>query len=693
MIILLNYKTNISRNTVSYTTLFPFSDNNTKQQKTNSMTLLVTPNPSQYGYGFLVSGSCPSEVSRVLPGSAAEAAGLQPGDVIVKIDTQNVARSASGSINKIIEEANETLVMEVRRAEQLAAQGSSSSRPVSAASSRSRLAPCSSISTLNSWSAPFDDNNNKYSHHYSHPAEPVYNCRRPKRASSKVSLNSEGSGRSSTSHHSYQSIRSLARGAKDVNSLKRVASQGLEPISEELSPSPRRPLCDNKLNESEFVYQWKQSRKSCDGESDHGLQYVEQDCWDIVAHLDRAVIPACGKKTTINQSMIPNASVSTNAADDTELPTYEQHTMSTFRDDSCSQWENFQTTTCTTSLQASPCGTTTFMSCTTEAQHMVSLDSAYNTTSNTSSSNPLHASSVFVDPSLVEVADRLLACEEEFATKMHFGAERFSRPLRHCVLLPQDHKTLFQNVEKLVAISEFHVKKLNELKYEGGAGVSSAYLSQLALMCDAYTAYCQGLARALSLLDDLSHNKEFMRFVQEPDVPEEELNITEFLEKPLLHLEELVYHLNQLVEEMPGGDSDFANMRHVLSALKGCYSNLQAEYTLLRGSYDDDLDSEEEEEEDDVDDDVILGGSECHFRSGASSAASSSGPMFSIDSEVADLQQRLSFPADMAPFQVVGPNRHLIYQGELLFVDSWKWVRVSVLFMTYKYSIIFYTLY
>ena len=112
------------------------------------------------------------------------------------------------------------------------------------------------------------------------------------------------------------------------------------------------------------------------------------------------------------------------------------------------------------------------------------------------------------------------------------------------------------------------MKKLNELKYEGGSGVSAAYLPQLALMCDAYTTYCQGLARSLSLLEDQSRHLGFMQFVQEPEVPEEELNITEFVEKPLLHLEELVYHINQLVAEMPRGDVDFANMRHVLSGKK-----------------------------------------------------------------------------------------------------------------------------
>lgn len=628
----------------------------------SSMTLLVTPNPAQHGYGFAVSGSSPSEVSHVIPGSAAYVAGLQPGDIILKIDTQNVAKSSGSSINRIIEEANETLVMEVKR------NCDPTVESIPRAPPRSRLVPCSSMSTLNSW-VPHDDNNNH---------EAGY-ALKGKRSASRSSLNSVQSSRSrSSSHHTYQSISRSKDG-----SLKRMASQGslksnkrLEPISEELSPSPCQPTCQQNLsNDSDFTYQWKQSRKSCDGESDHGLQYLEKDCWDIVAQLDRAAIP---KKP--NVSMMPNASLSTNANDDSEFQAYDI-TRTTARDDTFAQWENFQVSTATAT---SPCGTTIY-SCTAESRHLISIESGYSIA--LENTQATHYSSIFADPILGDIAEQLLTCEDEFARKMHFGTERFSRPLRHCITTPTEQKILFQNVEKLVAISEFHVKKLNEMKYEEEYGVSAAYMPQLALMCDAYTIYCQGLARSLSLLDDLSENIEFMRFVQEPPVPEDELNITEFLEKPLLHLEELVYLLSQLVNEMSDKDHDYAKMRHVLSALKGCYTNLHAEFTLLRD------DGDSEDEYGDVDNDVSVNEADRIFESevAASSTASSArsaSTVFSIDSELAALQNKLFFPSDIEPFQIVGPNRHVIYQGELLFVHTWNWYKVCIIPM---FTIIFIT--
>jgi len=39
--------------------------------------------------------------------------------------------------------------------------------------------------------------------------------------------------------------------------------------------------------------------------------------------------------------------------------------------------------------------------------------------------------------------------EEEFVTQMQCGIQRFSRPLRHCLVSSRQHATLFQNVEKV----------------------------------------------------------------------------------------------------------------------------------------------------------------------------------------------------------------------------------------------------
>ena len=43
----------------------------------------------------------------------------------------------------------------------------------------------------------------------------------------------------------------------------------------------------------------------------------------------------------------------------------------------------------------------------------------------------------------------LWRCEAEFVQAMSSGAQRFSRPLRHCIITANEHKALFQNAEKV----------------------------------------------------------------------------------------------------------------------------------------------------------------------------------------------------------------------------------------------------
>lgn len=42
-----------------------------------------------------------------------------------------------------------------------------------------------------------------------------------------------------------------------------------------------------------------------------------------------------------------------------------------------------------------------------------------------------------------------MSIEMDFIDVMHAGMQRYSRPLRHCILNPRQHFTLFQNIEKV----------------------------------------------------------------------------------------------------------------------------------------------------------------------------------------------------------------------------------------------------
>ncbi|ELU07403.1 hypothetical protein CAPTEDRAFT_223263 [Capitella teleta] len=67
------------------------------------------------GYGFSLTGACPVKVARVDYLSAAEVAGLHKDDCIMRIDGQNVSRSSSESVARIIRHADRKVTLEVQR--------------------------------------------------------------------------------------------------------------------------------------------------------------------------------------------------------------------------------------------------------------------------------------------------------------------------------------------------------------------------------------------------------------------------------------------------------------------------------------------------------------------------------------------------------------------------------------------------
>ena len=54
--------------------------------------------------------------------------------------------------------------------------------------------------------------------------------------------------------------------------------------------------------------------------------------------------------------------------------------------------------------------------------------------------------------------------------------------------------------------------------------------------------------------------------------------------------------------------------------------------------------------------------------------ATSTPALFNVDSELLHLQRCLQVPSGMTPFQIAVPGRHVVYSGELCYVDGWKWM-------------------
>ena len=82
---------------------------------------------------------------------------------------------------------------------------------------------------------------------------------------------------------------------------------------------------------------------------------------------------------------------------------------------------------------------------------------------------------------------------------IHFGMQRFVQPLqeRKDLITPNDHRTLFQNIDELLRISEDVLEQLCHDDQEPQMNFASrVYLSKTTAICAAYKKYCNGIKRA-----------------------------------------------------------------------------------------------------------------------------------------------------------------------------------------------------
>ena len=162
---------------------------------------------------------------------------------------------------------------------------------------------------------------------------------------------------------------------------------------------------------------------------------------------------------------------------------------------------------------------------------------------------------------------KLIHAEDEFVTTMHKSVQRFSRPLRHGLLTPHEHGILFQNVEKLLAISQFHLKRLSDAwarSRENLCPVGEIYLAQIAVLCEAYITYFRGIAAVEELLATLLKRNEFVQFLSQDIQDDPTIDLCTFLQAPQLHLQNLVAIMdNMIIITAPLQDPGFKSLVHV----------------------------------------------------------------------------------------------------------------------------------
>ena len=263
---------------------------------------------------------------------------------------------------------------------------------------------------------------------------------------------------------------------------------------------------------------------------------------------------------------------------------------------------------------------------------------------------------------------QLVHAEDEFVTLMHQGVLRFSRPLRHGILTAHEHQALFQNVEKLLAISEFHLKKLANCwaksQYNLQA-IGNIYEAQIQVLCDAYVTYFGGLTAADQVLADLVRKPGFADFLSQelPGVPNIQLDT--FLQTPQKHLQNLISIFEDLAAVTKSQQQPSHVLLKVQRELSMCWEQCLETNEKLYPHVN--TGSAEKSPEN-------------HFESYISTEFKKAEQVenCSINPDLALLEERLQFSSKVQPFSLAVPGRHIVFSGEVDFIINWKWVKVTV---------------
>ncbi|PVD28313.1 hypothetical protein C0Q70_10900 [Pomacea canaliculata] len=222
-----------------------------------------------------------------------------------------------------------------------------------------------------------------------------------------------------------------------------------------------------------------------------------------------------------------------------------------------------------------------------------------------------------------EAIHRLLSLELDFIDFMHAGLQRYSRPLRHCVLSGTQHYAVFQNVEKVQ------------------------------MLCQAHETYALGLRKANRVLSELQHNHDFVRFVKEPALEPGQPSISAFIFRPLQHIRELFVVLQDIFLHTPP-----QSLRYSEAVLNSCVTNI----TSMSNARVQSLTS-------------LSSHTKSSSRSGCPGRGSLASSSSDSSSKVKQLEDRLVFPQKSLLSQ---EDRHIIFQGDVFHWSSGQWAKVMM---------------
>lgn len=173
----------------------------------------------------------------------------------------------------------------------------------------------------------------------------------------------------------------------------------------------------------------------------------------------------------------------------------------------------------------------------------------------------------------------LIEMEANFVSYLSMAVATFSRPLRGFFIKQHDYFCLFQNIEKLLVISENFLRSMDKWSaYDLYTKIGQLYSHKMALFREAYTLYARGHHAAKSLLAELrQHSKQFRLFLGE--VESNELSLERALDLPVTHVQrtlEIFKRIRGFTLESRRNPTEAPHIDSVIFELRAILANLNS---------------------------------------------------------------------------------------------------------------------
>lgn len=140
----------------------------------------------------------------------------------------------------------------------------------------------------------------------------------------------------------------------------------------------------------------------------------------------------------------------------------------------------------------------------------------------------------------------LIEMEANFVSFLSMSVATLARPLRGFFMQQKDYFTLFQNIEKILIISENFLRSMDKWSaLDLYTRIGQLYTQKLSLFREAFTTYAKGHAKSKCLLNDLkSHSKQFRLFLNEAQ--SENMTLSNMMDLPLIHISQTLNYFKQI---------------------------------------------------------------------------------------------------------------------------------------------------